>query len=237
MSGRTSCEEIRAMAPELALGIAVGDERARALEHLADCPACRRHLEELSSLADELLLLAPTQEPPGGFETRVLEELQRPSEPRRRPTRRALIPAFAAAAAAAVTAAGMWLAFSEERDLASEYRDIFSQADGRYFDIKPLTAPGGAEAGTVFGYEGRPSWVLITVEASEGVPSGRYDVQVIGTEGRRIGLGPLSVSDRAGSGGESIPIDLHEVAEVRLIGPGRGNVLQAKFGPWSEQEE
>jgi hypothetical protein len=236
MSARTSCDELRAMAPELALGIAGGDERARALEHLAACPACRRHLEELSGLADELLLLAPAHEPPGGFETRVLEELQRPSEPRRLSRRRALIPALAAVAAAAVTAAAMWVASSDDRDLASQYRDIFSQADGRYFDIKPLAGTGGAEAGTVFGYEGRPSWVLITVEASEGVPPGRYDVQVIGTEGRRISLRALSVSDRAASGGESIPIDLHDVAEVRLIGPGRGNVLHAKFGPWSKDD-
>ena len=221
------------MAAELALGIASGDERARALEHLAACPACRRHVEELSSLADELLLLAPTQEPPAGFETRVLEELQRPREPRRR-GRRALIPAFAAAAAAAVTAAGMWLAFSDDRDLASQYRDIFSQADGRYFDVKPLSAPGGAEAGTVFGYEGRPSWVLITVKGSQDLARGRYDVQVIGTEGRRMRLQPLRVRNQVGSGGESIPIDLDDVAEVRLIGPGRGNVLQAKFGSWSE---
>ncbi|HZA90221.1 MAG TPA: zf-HC2 domain-containing protein [Solirubrobacterales bacterium] len=234
MSARTSCEELRAMAPELALGIAGGDERARALEHLAACPACRRHLEELSGLADEFLLLAPTQEPPGGFETRVLEELQRPPEPRRRPRRRAVIPALAAAAAAAVTAVGMWLAFSDDRDLASQYRDIFAQADGRYFDVQPLSAPGGAEAGTVFGYQGRPSWVLITVEAPEDLSSGRYDVQVIGTEGRRMRLRPLWVRNHVGSGGESLPIDLEEVAEVRLIGPGRGNVLQAKFGPWAE---
>ena len=222
------------MAPELALGIAGGDERARALEHLAACPACRRHLEELSGLADELLLLAPTQEPPGGFETRVLEELQRPPEPRRRPRRRPLIPALAAAAAAAVTAAGMWLAFSDDRDLAAQYRDIFAQADGRYFDVKPLSAPGGAEAGTVFGYQGRPSWVLITVEAPQDLAPGRYDVQVIGTAGRRMRLRPLWVTDHVGSGGESLPVDLEDVAEVRLIGPGRGNVLQAKFGPWSE---
>ena len=65
MSDRPSCEEVRALA-ELALGIAVGDERARVLEHLLACPACRRHLEELSSVADDLLLLAPTQEPPVG---------------------------------------------------------------------------------------------------------------------------------------------------------------------------
>jgi hypothetical protein len=47
-------------------------------------------------------------------------------------------------------------------------------------------------------------------------------------------LRPLWVTDHVGSGGESLPVDLEDVAEVRLIGPGRGNVLQAKFGPWSE---
>ena len=41
------CERLRELAPELALGIADGEERAWALEHLADCagvPRARRAL-------------------------------------------------------------------------------------------------------------------------------------------------------------------------------------------------
>src|SRR5918994_1770930 len=104
MPARAGCEEVRGLAPGLALGTAAGDDRARALEHLATCGACRRHVEELSSLADELLLLAPGEEPPAGFESRVLRELEPRPERRRR---RALVPALAAAAAGiAVVGAG-----------------------------------------------------------------------------------------------------------------------------------
>ena len=65
------CEEFRELAPELALGIVEGEERGRALEHLADCPDCRRRVEELSEVADGLLLAAPHREPPVGAGARV----------------------------------------------------------------------------------------------------------------------------------------------------------------------
>jgi predicted anti-sigma-YlaC factor YlaD len=57
------CEEIRDLAPEIALGIADGEERADALRHLSTCAECRRVVEQLSGVADELLTLAPVQEP------------------------------------------------------------------------------------------------------------------------------------------------------------------------------
>ena len=69
------CARVRAGLPEVALGIADGEQRALALEHIAGCPDCRRELEELSSLADELIALAPEREPPTGFENRVLDRL------------------------------------------------------------------------------------------------------------------------------------------------------------------
>jgi hypothetical protein len=228
MSARSSCDDLRALAPELALGIASGDERARALEHLASCPACRHHLEELSRIADELLLLSPNEEPPAGFETRVLGDLPRPT--RRRRWLRPLVPAVAAVAAALVTATGMWLSSQDDRDLASRYRETLAEANGKYLAAEALAAPGGQRVGTVFGYEGEPSWVLVTVYESTQPPPGRYDVQLITEDGERRWLDPMRVAHRGGSGGESIPIDFHEVSEVRLIGPGRGNVLQAGFG-------
>jgi len=226
MSTEWSCEEVCALAPELALGIVAGDERARALEHLADCPACRARLEELSSVADELLMLAPAQEPPAGFESRVLGRLEPP--PRRRRWR-VLVPAFAAGAAALAAATTMWVATKEDRDLASRYRDTLAEANGKYLTAEALTAPGGERAGTVFGYEGEPSWVLVTVYENERPTPGRYHVQVITGEGKRLGLGPIEVTRKGGSGGESIPISFHRVSEVRLLGPGRGDVLQAGF--------
>jgi hypothetical protein len=78
-----TCEEIRDLAPEIALGIADGEERAEALRHLSTCADCRRVVEQLSQVADELLVLAPAQEPPPGFESRVVDAigLGRPTAP------------------------------------------------------------------------------------------------------------------------------------------------------------
>src|SRR6059058_3689151 len=79
----THCAGIRALLPELALGIADGEERARALEHLGGCAECRRELDELSAIADELVALAPEREPPAGFEGRVIERLRVRAAPAR----------------------------------------------------------------------------------------------------------------------------------------------------------
>ncbi|MEN3283836.1 MAG: hypothetical protein V7607_4976, partial [Solirubrobacteraceae bacterium] len=71
-----SCDRTRELAAELALGILDGEHRAQALRHLAECPECRHAVEELTAVADELVMLAPEREPPAGFESRVLARLQ-----------------------------------------------------------------------------------------------------------------------------------------------------------------
>src|SRR5205823_8680981 len=86
------CAEIRALLPELALGIADGEERASALEHLGGCADCRRELDELSAIADELVALAPEREPPAGFEGRVIERLRVRAAPTRPAPARAARP-------------------------------------------------------------------------------------------------------------------------------------------------
>jgi len=216
------------MAPELALGIAPGDERARALSHLADCPDCRRLVEELSTLADELLLVAPAQEPPAGFESRVLGGIRAPRERAGR-RRRPLIAVAAAAAAAVATAAGIWLAVRDDLDVADRYKETLAVAHGQYLSAEPLSAPDGWRAGTAFGYQGEPSWVLMTVYQSRKLEPGRYEVQVTTEDGKRERLAPIEVGRDGGAGGSAIPGDFHEVSEVRMVGPGRWNVLRAGF--------
>jgi hypothetical protein len=66
------CAAFRAVAPELALGVAVGDERAAALGHLATCAACRHDLDRLTAAVDALVTAAPEAEPSSGFEVRAL---------------------------------------------------------------------------------------------------------------------------------------------------------------------
>ena len=81
MSG-AACDEVRAAAPELALGMLDGEERARVLAHARGCPACRAHLDELAGVAQEILTAAPVHEPPPGFESRVLDALRAAARPR-----------------------------------------------------------------------------------------------------------------------------------------------------------
>jgi Putative zinc-finger len=223
------CEEIRDMAPEIALGIADGEERAEALRHLSACGECRRLVEQLSQVADELLVLAPTQEPPAGFESRVVKALGLETPPRRRRARwltpRWLAPRLGPAlAAAAVTAAALIAVYSDDHRTAERYREALATADGRYFQAEHLTDAAGAEAGVAFGYEGTPSWLFVTVE-----PPHRDDVtsgELVTRAGRTIPLPSLQL-DRRGSWGGAIPVSLYRVASLRLLGDRPGEVLEA----------
>jgi hypothetical protein len=66
-----TCDEVRSMAAEIALGILSGAERADALGHMEHCVSCRVLVEGLAQTGDALLLLAPEAEPPMGFESEV----------------------------------------------------------------------------------------------------------------------------------------------------------------------
>src|SRR4051812_17770341 len=151
-----SCEHTRALTAELALGIADGADRAQALRHLAECANCRRELEQLSAVADELLMLAPERQPAAGFESRVLARLE-PAAPRSRRAgrlRRVLAPVAAAAAAAAAAAGIVLHTTSDDRHLAAHFRATLSAAHGRSFEAVRLFAPGRVRAGVVYGYRG-----------------------------------------------------------------------------------
>ena len=217
------CEETRELAPELALGIVEGEERGRALQHLAECPDCRRHIEGLSEVADELLLLAPHREPPVGFESRVLGEVvPAPPPKRRRRLRLVLAPVAAAAAAAALVLAIV----APDLRLASHYRHTLDQANGKEFESYALRDVGGAHVGTVFSYEGSPSWVHIDVDP--GHRAGLTGAKLVTKDGGQVPLRWFYLDLEGGSGG-SIPMDPNQVSVLRLTGPGTEPLI-ARFG-------
>lgn len=218
MSDERTCREVRDLVAELSLGVLTGEERARALGHVGECAACRRHLADLREVADGLLLLGPPREPSVGFESRVLERLESMQARRgRRRWRRVLGVAAAVALAAAGSAAGLYLATAEDRELADHYRRALEQADGRYFGGIPLHAEHLARVGTVFGYEGSPAWMVIVVETPEEGAEGSYEVQIVTKDRERLALGSLELSDGRGSWGRTIPVSLQDVARVRLV--------------------
>jgi hypothetical protein len=215
-----SCERLRELAAEVALGTVEGEERAEALRHLATCHECRRLVDQLSSVADELLMVAPVVEPPAGFESRVIEAIA--PRPRRRGWRRLLLWLGPPVAAAAATAVALVAVYHDDRVTAERYRETLSQADGRYFRAGPLRAGTGAEAGVVFGYQGTPSWLFVTVdERYRGQVSRaelvRRDGRTVALPSFRLGLG--------GSWGGAVPGNLYQYRSVRLLGDRPGEVI------------
>jgi Putative zinc-finger len=217
-----SHDEIRELAPELALGIVEGEERGRALQHLAECPDCRRYVESLSEVADELLLLAPHREPPVGFESRVLAEVLPPPQPkRRRRLRLVLAPAAAALAAAAIVLAIV----APDLRLASHYQSTLDTAHGKEFESYNLKSADGSYVGTVFSYEGNPSWIHIDVDSAHR--AGLTSAELVTKDGGPVPLRWFHLDAGGGSGG-SIPMDPKQVSVLRLSGPGTGPLV-ARF--------
>lgn len=217
------CEETREVLAELALGVADGEERGRALQHLATCPECRAELEKLSGVADELALLAPHREAPVGFESRVLGRVQPSPQPRRRRRRLALV--FAPAAAAVAAVAATLAIVSSDLRIADQYRDTLQEANGKDFEAYHLYAED-SPAGTVFSYQGSPSWLLITVD--EAHRANLRSAQLVMDDGRQVPLNWFQL-DPSGSSGGGIPGDPHEVSFLRLLPGSGGQPLVAHF--------
>jgi len=222
-----TCEDLHELAPEVALGTIEGHERAEALRHLSECGDCRRLVEQLSGVTDELLLRAPVQEPPVGFESRVVGALGIQERKPRRARRllRVLGPPVAAAVAAVVALAAV---YHDDRVTAERYRETLEQAGGRAFHAARLHDGTGARAGVVFGYQGSPSWVLVTVD-----PAHRDQVargELVTTDHRTVPLPALEL-DRNGTWGGAIPVNPYDVAAIRLLGDRPGEVLEAPLPP------
>lgn len=231
MTADGSCERVRELLPELAVGVASGEERAQALAHLASCKECRRELEEMAQVADELLLLAPEREPSIGFETRVLDELTGLTVARPRRWRTVALGVAASLALAALSAGLVYRATGKDRLVAAQYRDVLRRFDGEYFQTAALVgSPSGAD-GQVFGYQGSPSWMFMIVPGQG--QSGVYRIKLETRSGRRIDLGSVEVTASGGSWGKSIPVDLGDAARVWLR-DGSGHVLQAQFAHWGD---
>ncbi|MDP9223158.1 MAG: zf-HC2 domain-containing protein, partial [Actinomycetota bacterium] len=221
MSSRPDCNEVRELAPELALGIASGEDRARALDHLSSCPQCGSIVQEMSDVSDELLLAAPAHEPPVGFESRMIDRYR--AGLRKKP-RLALILA-AAALLLGVGAGGTYLAVRPDVRFAHHYQSVFAAAQGEYFASSPLYS-GERAMGQAFAYQGSPSWVFVVLDGAS--PGDQYAVKLVTRNGHEIELGSFTATPGTTSWGRALPVDLRSVSTLRLI-PDNGITLEAEF--------
>jgi hypothetical protein len=213
------CAKIRPVLAELALGALDGAERAEALGHVASCPDCARELDRLAVVADDLLLLAPPAEPPAGFEAAALARMT--AAPRRR-SRRQVLSLAAGAVGVALTGAVAGGAVVHhqgdgDRLLADQYRQVLATAGGQHLRALALSTDGGLDAGTVFLYQGRPSWMLVAI--ANAPANGAYRTVVTYAQGASRDAGVCHVAGGTGTTAYPLRAPAAQVAAVTLTAP------------------
>jgi hypothetical protein len=228
---RADCDDIRDLTAEVALGIASGDDRARVVDHVAGCRACREELRQLTAVTDELLVLAPEHEPPPGFEQRVLRELQ-PAKARKRlrvRIPRLARPVLAVAAGAAVASVIAVSAYHDDHKLASEYRQSLAAADGSRFVAIPLRDGAGVKRGSVSLYQGAPSWIVITANGRGAGSLSR--AELVSRSGKRVTLNGFAL--KRGVWGGPLPMGFDSIASVQVLSPdGHSQLVAFANGHW-----
>jgi predicted anti-sigma-YlaC factor YlaD len=216
MSGST-CAEVRELAPELALGIVGGPERAEALEHTSECGPCRAYVGELAEAADALPLLATEVEPPAGFEQRVLAALKAP----RRRSRRLFAVAVAAAAAAAAIVSIVGVRVVESIQDSNRVVSAASQVRS-----VRMTGATGVDVGNVVVSNGKPSAVMVNVDY--WVPSGDYRIE-FRTGSTDTYLGDVSIRDGRGSWGGVAELPNSGAGSIVLVDAAGGVTCEARL--------
>jgi hypothetical protein len=213
MTRPPTCGEARELLPDLALGSLGGDDRARLLDHVAECPRCATEAAGLTNVVDEVVTqLAPRADPPAGFESRVLARIasRAPSTPWwRRPT--SLVAAVAVAVAG--VSAGLYASSGRSTRLNSEYVQSLQALGGKALRAAPLVQRGHTW-GQAFVYEGKGSWVFVSM--SWDVPDGEYRVVLDRSDGPSAIVASLHLVHGEGSAGTSVG-DTRTVTAVRVL--------------------
>jgi anti-sigma-K factor RskA len=185
----SACDEVTRAAAEVALGVATAEERARVVEHVEGCAACRDELRGLSEVADALAALAPAAEPPPGFEDRVLALVRHQTgvdqQAQTHPRRRAALAFAAVAATAAAVAVGWALGATGHQRLPA----TAVVANG-------TLVSRGQTAGDVVVVDGRHPWISVTVRSDLGDQEVACDM--IDADGGTITVGWFRLVDGRG---------------------------------------
>ena len=225
----SACAEVELLLPELALGTISGEDRARALEHLGTCHRCSDELRKLNELGDQLLLLAPSAEPPLGFESLVVERLGVDSRNRRQ-LKGSLIAAGALLLLLLSSLATYFLG-TGDRELADRYRETLRIANGKYVAAHQIKDESGGRMGYVFGYQGSPSWIFCVVSTRRSTMT--YEVELSSEDGRTWELGETHINQNEVTWGGALPIPLHDIEEIRLVAHPEDETLVVN---WSGDE-
>jgi hypothetical protein len=205
-----SCAEVRELAPELALGILGGAERAEVVLHVNGCARCQAYVAELTEAADAIPQLGPEAEPPPGFEAGVLRRL----DARERRTRRRWIAAAAAVAAGAIIVSITAVRVIDANDTTRVAAPMTSAASREPVAVAMTGGASNLPAGWAFVNDQHG----VAVSVDYGIPSGRYAVQVTPTRGSSAALGTMDVTNGRGSWTGRSADPLRAGARIALVG-------------------
>lgn len=213
-----TCAEVRDLAPELALGVLGGAERAETLAHIDDCAPCRSLVGELTDASELLPLLAREAEPPPGFETRVLAAVG--GRPRGRRLRWVAVVAATAAAAAIVSIVTVRVVDRGRDDDRVAAGSAVSEVVSA-----PMVGAGGANVGWAFVSDGRPAAIGLSVDYL--LPTGTYSIEAVRADGRKVKPGTMSVTDGRGVWSGTVKVPEDGLVVIYLVDAGGQVVCQA----------
>lgn len=215
MSEQT-CTTVREAAAEYALGILPPGEREHVAAHLLRCGDCRREVDDMTRIGDELMELIPAAEPPLGFDRKVLVAVR---SPRRRfgpsGTGRSWVAGGVAGlvAAAAAVAVLFGLGAGSGRPVHTTEQSAQLVSDGHVI-------------GTVY-TEGNPLWVWMKVEGA--AVSGPVTCDVVEGDGSVVELGSFDLVGGSGSWAAPAPSKVARISGTRLVTAGGRVVAVATF--------
>jgi Putative zinc-finger len=206
-----NCDLARESSAEYALGILPPDQRRAVAEHLLGCPTCRREVDEMGEIGDQLVGLIPDTEPPLGFDRRVLSRVD---STRRRPRRiRWVIGASVAAACIAVAAL-------VAPEVSSNHHAGTSEA-------LAVLRTNGEMVGSVY-IDGHPPWVEMSVHGI-GV-TGPVSCELVNPDGSTTTIGTFDLVGGSGSWGAPLGEASSDPSAARLVDSSGHVIASASFG-------
>ncbi|MFD7446310.1 anti-sigma factor family protein [Streptomyces sp. NPDC059909] len=232
MRKEMTCEQLREIGAELALGILPGRERAEAVAHLDRCADCREYVEELILVGDGLLGLLPGSEPPVGFEARVSRRLSqalaahdgrvhtRGRGLRYKGFRGRVRPRVAGGAGALALAFGFggWAVGTAIENGTTAAPSRPTEAGAGMLRAELTGGPDREPSGEIYAHPGSPGWVYMSVDLDDaGIPyTGKVSCLLERKDGTTVRVGTFELHDGYGYWGAPAPVDPSTLSGVRL---------------------
>ncbi|HET6964573.1 MAG TPA: zf-HC2 domain-containing protein [Acidimicrobiales bacterium] len=218
-----TCTQVEQSATEYALGILPTEEARAVSAHILRCPDCRREVDDIRRVGDQLLDLIPDAEPPLGLDQRVLSAVRpqptaRPARPARRPVRRPgqmrLLVTGAAAAALIVIGAVTATTLSSPHHPAHPA------------ELTAILREGNHNVGTIY-VGGHPTWISMAVDHLS--VTGKVSCQLVYRDGTVTDIGTFDLVDGSGTWGAPDPAGAAQPSGARLVGPAGEVLATASF--------